>query len=178
MKNTKWYPVYYNGLETNVEVTKCGRVKRIKKDWYGNGSGSYQIKYEEIDFSKLKAHHQGYYRIKIQIKEIDRKTVYVHQLVASAFLDYKFQGHKLVVDHIDSNKQNNHVNNLRVITNRENVSKEKAIKSGLPAGVFFNKTAKKYQSNITINSKQIYLGIFNTINEASQAYQNKLKTIL
>lgn len=29
----EWKPVYYNGLETNVEVTSCGRVRRVKKDW-------------------------------------------------------------------------------------------------------------------------------------------------
>ena len=33
MENLEWYPVYYNALETNVEVTKCGRVRRIKKEW-------------------------------------------------------------------------------------------------------------------------------------------------
>lgn len=170
----EWKAVYYNGLETNVEVTKCGKVRKIKVDWYGKGKGSYQIKIGEIDFNTLSLNN-GYKQIKVQIKGLERKTIKLHQLVAAAFLHYKFQGIKLVVDHVDSNKQNNHLDNLRVISHRENVSKEKLIKSGLPTGVYYNKLAKKYQSYIQINKKRIHLGYFNTIEDASNAYQNKLK---
>ncbi len=176
MENLEWVPVLYNGLETNIEVTKCGRVRKVKVDWYGNGNGFYQIKFGEVDFTKLKL-VKDYQSLGVQIKGLDKKSVLVHQLVASAFLDYKWQGNKMVVDHIDSNKQNNHLNNLRVITQRENSSKEKTIKSGLPVGVCFDKLRNKYRSMIYVNGKLIYLGYFKTINEASQAYQTKLKTI-
>ena len=81
------------------------------------------------------------------------------------------------MDHIDSDKLNNNVNNLRLVTNRENVSKERTFKSGLPTGVYFHKRNKKYESQIRINGKKKYLGSFNTIEEASNAYQNKLKEI-
>lgn len=167
----EWYPVYYNGLETNVEVTKCGKVRKIKVDWM-----KYNCKIGEVDFSNLSL-NKGYYAIGVQIKGLKQKTPCVQQLIAAAFLSYKFEGNKLVVDHIDSNKQNNHLNNLRVITQRENCSKEKTIKKGLPVGVGFHKRDKKYQSYIRINGKQKYLGLFNTPEEASNAYQNKLKTI-
>ena len=29
----EWKAVLFNGLETNVEVTKCGKVKKVKVDW-------------------------------------------------------------------------------------------------------------------------------------------------
>jgi hypothetical protein len=172
MENLEWFAVPYNGLETNIEVTQCGRVRRVKKDWMQRNRVI-----GEIDFNKLKTPNR-YTQISIKIKAYKSKTIYVHQLIAAAFLNYKWQGQKLVVDHIDSNKDNNHVNNLRLITSRENISKERSLKSGLPTGVYFYKRDKKYRAAININRKYIYLGNYNTPEEASQAYENKLKTLL
>lgn len=174
MENLEWVPVLYNGLETNVEVTRCGRVRRLKKEWISYKTSA---KTGEVDFNNLKLHPQCYRQIGIQIKGLKTKSIQVHQLVASTFLGYKFQGHKFVIDHIDSNKLNNHIDNLRIITQRENTSKEKAIKSGLPTGVYLNKISNRYVSTITINGKITYLGIFSTPEEASNAYQQRLKTI-
>jgi hypothetical protein len=168
----EWKAVLFNGLETNVEVTKCGRVRKVKKDWM-----IYKKFDSEVNLKKLKQHNFGYRCIAIQIKGIKGKTVQVHQLIAAAFLDYKFKGHKLVVDHIDNNKQNNNINNLQIITQRENVVKEIILKKTLPIGVCFDKSRNKYISQIKINGKQIYLGRFKTTEEASNAYQNKLKSI-
>ena len=173
MENLKWKPVLYNGIETNLEVTKCGIVRKLKVNWSRSN-----MAIGEVDFTKLKLNKKGYKILGIKIKGYKRKTVAVHQLVASAFLDYKFQGHKLVVDHIDSNKLNNHVDNLRIVTTRENVSKEKTIKSGLPVGVHYRKDLKKYRTLIQINGKLKHLGLFNTIEEAADAYQTKLKSLL
>lgn len=39
-------------------------------------------------------------------------------------------------------------------------------------GVMFNKICKKFTARITINSKKIHIGTFNTANEASLAYDN------
>jgi hypothetical protein len=177
MENTKWYTALYNGLETNLEVTKCGRVRKVQKEWYGKGSGSYKIKYGEVNFTKLRF-NKGYKSIGIQIKGLKAKTVLLHQLIAASFLSYKFKEHNLVVDHIDNNKQNNNINNLQIITQRENVVKEIILKKTLPIGVCFDKSRNKYMAQITINNKHKNLGRYNTPEEASQAYQNKLKTIL
>lgn len=170
----EWKEVYYNDLETNIEVTRCGKVRRVHKKWMSTHK---LIKYGEVDFSKLKK-CKGYLLIGIYVNGLKlKKSTYVHQLVAAAFLDYKFQGHELVIDHIDSNKINNNLDNLRLITNRENCSKERTLKTNLPVGVWFDKTRNNYQCKIRINKKQYHLGRFKTIDEASQAYQNKLNTL-
>ena len=171
MEKLEWVPVLYNGIETNVEVTKYGNVRKIRVDWETR-----KTKIGQIDFSNS-ALSFGYQRFSIKLKNGMLKNIATHQLVASAFLGYEFNGHKLVVDHIDSNKENNNVNNLRVITNRENCSRERTTKTGLPTGVILNKTYNKYVGQIQINGKTTYLGFFNTIEEASNAYQNKLKSL-
>jgi hypothetical protein len=170
----EWTKVLYNGFETNIEVTKCAKVRKVKTNWYGNHFNS---KIGEVDFSKLKLDSHGYIRLGIQINGLEKKSVRLHQLIAAAFLDYEFNGSKLVIDHIDSNPLNNNIDNLRIVTFRENVSKEKTIKSGLPVGVWFDKSRNKYFSQIYINNKHFKLGRFNTIEEASNAYHNKLKSL-
>lgn len=175
MNNLEWKAVFYNGLETNIEVTKCGRVRRIRVGWLKYTTSA---KIGEIDFNKLKLSHKGYRQIGIQIKGLNSRQCQVQQLVAASYLDYKWNGLSNVVDHIDSDKLNNKVDNLRVVTHRENMSKERTIKSGLPVGVCFHKMSKKYQANITLKNKRIHLGLFETIEEASNAYKNSTKNFI
>jgi hypothetical protein len=165
----EWTKVYYNGLETNIEVTKCSKVRRVRKDWE-----KLKTKTGEVDYLKRKTHKNGYLAITIKIKDNNSRACQIQQLIAAAFLGYKWNGHKLVVDHIDSNPLNNNLYNLRIITQRENSSKERTLKSGLPVGVNWNKLKNKYQTRIVINKKRYHLGYYNTIEEASQAYINKL----
>ena len=72
-----------------------------------------------------------------------------------------------LVDHIDQNPLNNKIENLRVVNdslNKLNNSKN---------GFYFNKNSGKYMARITLDSEEIYLGLFNTPEEASAAYQKK-----
>jgi hypothetical protein len=63
---------------------------------------------------------RGYNVIKLT-KNKSKKTFYIHQLVAMAFLNHKPNGNKIVVDHIDNNKNNNDLLNLRLLSNMENI---------------------------------------------------------
>ena len=64
MENTNWYPVFYNGLETNVEVTRCGKVRRVRVDWLKYTTNA---KIGEVDFSILSL-NKGYHQLNISIK--------------------------------------------------------------------------------------------------------------
>ena len=101
----------------------------------------------------------------------------VSQLIAIAFLNHKPCGNKMVVDHIDTNKLNNKLYNLQVITNRENTSKDRKNGSSKYLGVSWNKSNKNWSATILINGKPKYLGSFTNEKEASQAYQNELKNL-
>ena len=115
-----------------------------------------------------------YYRV-ILSKENKTKIFLIHQLIAMTFLGHKPDKHKLVIDHINSNKLDNRIENLRIVTQRENTTKERTLKSGLPTGVTV--CGKKFRSRISINKIKKNIGLFLTSEEASQAYQNELQKV-
>ena len=101
----------------------------------------------------------------------------LHRLLATAFVPNP--NNYPIVDHIDNNRLNNNLTNLRWITYSGNslnrlVSKTK--KSGLPLGVFY--TGNKYVAQITIDSKNKHLGYFNTVEEAKHAYDTKHNEVM
>ena len=116
-----------------------------------------------------------YYSIRL-FKNGIWQEIKIHQLVAMAFLGHVRNGHNLVVDHIDGNKLNNNLQNLRVISGYENLVFLKPVNPSFPRGVF-KKPNGKFGCNIAINKKRINLGTFDTPEEAGQAYQQKRKTL-
>jgi len=117
-------------------------------------------------------------------KDKKSKNHYIHQLVAIAFLNHTPNGHAIVVDHIDNNPLNNNLNNLQIITNRENNTKDRVNKNGL-TGVcklkikYKTKSGKEkeyvyFSSMIYINGKSVFLGSYKTKEEAAKKYQDKL----
>jgi hypothetical protein len=81
-----------------------------------------------------------------------------------------------LIDHIDGNKKNNAISNLRVVTARENIQNQKRAmqhnKCGL-LGVTLEKQTKKYKAAINIGgSCSKTLGRFSTAEEAHQVYLN------
>ena len=104
------------------------------------------------------------------------KNYLVHQLVAIAFLNHVCNGNKMVVDHIDNNPRNNRLDNLQIITQRENLSKDKKGTSNY-TGVSWCKQAKKWRAQITINGNKKHLGSFTNEIQAANYYQHELKRI-
>jgi hypothetical protein len=102
------------------------------------------------------------------------KPFRIHQLMAITFLNHKPNKFTLVVDHIDGNKLNNDLNNLQILTHRENTSKRQNASSKY-TGVCWHKTKKQFIASIQINKKLHHLGYFDNEYEAHLAYQSKLK---
>ena len=105
------------------------------------------------------------------------KTYKVHRLVAIAFISNPDD--KPEVDHIDENKTNDNVNNLRWATdrgNKQNIGITRYNTSGFK-GVSYQKLSKKYKATIKIAGKQKHLGYFKTAEDASKAYERKVKVI-
>jgi len=77
------------------------------------------------------------------------------------------------IDHIDRNKMNNRIENLRAVTpseNQHNHGLRRDNSTGF-TGICFHKAAKKYVAQIWLNGKPNYLGIFSTAEDAFLAYQ-------
>ena len=160
------------GYEGLYQVSNLGNVKSLSREIY-NKRGYYFTKEKIL---KDVIHSSGYFNV-ILFKDKKIKNFRVQQLVAMAFLGHKPCGYKLVVNHIDFNKLNNNLDNLEIITNRENCNKKHLKSSSKYVGVCWNKASKKWKAQIEINDKSNYLGSFNTELEASNAYQNKLLSL-
>ena len=75
------------------------------------------------------------------------------------------------IDHINGNKIDNRIENLRLVTQRENTQNGKVHRNGHLFGCTFNKPIGKYIANIQINGKQIHIGLYNTEQQAHEAYR-------
>lgn len=160
----------YEGL---YQVSNLGKVKSLKRKVTRN-DGVVQLIREKI--LKKTLSKDGYYVQSLSLNGEHIKYK-IHQLVAMAFLNHKPNGFKLVVDHIDNDKLNNRVDNLQIITNRENIIKSKKNKTGF-TGISYRKDVNKYQAKIRLKNKRLYLGYFETAEEASNAYQRELSKIM
>lgn len=160
------------GYEGLYQVSNLGRVKSLSRLNFSNGF--YRRQKERI---LSPASHRKGYLICVLCKNTHRKTIKIHQLVAMAFLNHTPCGMLLVVDHINDNKLDNRLENLQIITNRENSFKTQGKYTSNYKGVCWYNRDKKWVSKIQINGKTITLGRFNCELAAHQAYQNKLKDI-
>lgn len=101
---------------------------------------------------------------------IDSKRYYLHRLVYLYVYGYFPKKH---IDHIDGNKMNNRINNLREVTVTENLQNKRAAQSNNFSGylgVSFDLRFNKYFSRIQIKGRQKWLGYFKTAEEAHNAY--------
>jgi len=103
-----------------------------------------------------------------------KKTFNIHQLVAMVFLGHKSCGYKVCVDHRNNIKTDNRLENLQLISIRENTSKDKKGCSSKYTGVCWDKQSNKWKSSIRINGKSKHLGLFDAEEAAAAAYQKEL----
>ena len=100
-----------------------------------------------------------------------RQHIYIHRLIAKHYI--KNPENKPFIDHIDRDRQNNNLSNLRWVTVRENSSN--TCKNNEYIGV--SKKGDRYQSMIKVDGKDKYLGIYATQDEASTSYKKALEEI-
>jgi len=85
----------------------------------------------------------------------------------------------LEVDHIDGNSLNNQRSNLRVCTHAQNCRNQKLrcdSRTGVK-GVDFHKKTGKYRARVTVKYQVINLGLFETLEEAKNAYDTAAKKL-
>lgn len=151
------------------KISNVGNIKSVtRKDSIGRTRKGQVIK-TPVD--------RGYKIVRLSKDTVNIKYS-VHQLVAMAFLGHEPNGYKLVVDHIDNNPLNNNVNNLQLISHRENVSKGCIVKrNNSSTGTVWVASRNKYLSRISINGKSKHLGYFDCETAANLVYQKELSNI-
>jgi hypothetical protein len=115
--------------DTVYEVSNLGRIRNARN----------------VRHRKPDDHEGGYYRISLR----GNKTWYLHVLVAEAHLPKPEDPARKLVDHIDGNKHNNRVDNLRWATAKENTAAHyKLSKKSLTVTMFdkCGKVVAKYES--------------------------------
>jgi len=147
------------GYEGLYKITKNGLVY------------SYNKKSIKTSYISIKYNYQTLY------KDGKKRNYRVSQLIAMAFLNHKPDRFKLVVDHINNDSFDDRLENLQVITNRLNASKDRKNKSSQYTGVYLCKQTGKWRSDIQYQKKNIYIGRFDSELEAQNAYINKLKEL-
>lgn len=120
--NEIWKPI--KGYEGLYEISNYGNVKSLR---YHNGT--------QTRLLKPRVNKYGYLQVGLYLpKQKQPKTFTIHRLVATSFLDNKYNYNQ--VNHIDGNKTNNHVQNLEwcnsMLNNQHRVYILK--KSGFPLG--------------------------------------------
>ena len=107
-------------------------------------------------------HGNGYWTI-----SIDKKRYLEHRLVFLLFNGFM----PVAIDHINGVKQDNRIENLRkcsISENGYNAGLSKRNKSGIK-GVGFHKKSNKWRARILRNYKEVYLGLYETMEEAEES---------
>ncbi|MET3559316.1 hypothetical protein ABID29_002470 [Streptococcus rupicaprae] len=104
------------GYEGLYEVSNLGRVKSLDKivpKWDG-------VRLLKGRILKGSVTQFGYHKV-ILTKNKHRRTIFVHRLVAEAFLENDNPKIKTQVNHIDGDKLNNETGNLEWVSASENI---------------------------------------------------------
>lgn len=95
-------------------------------------------------------------------------TFFIHRLVwiyHNGYIPVNYQ-----IDHIDRDKDNNRIENLMLVTCRENMKNRPCGTSGVK-GVSWNKHVGKFQARITVNGSTKSLGYSDDLEVAKALYQ-------
>lgn len=98
--------------------------------------------------------HKGYVRIKI-----GEKNYFAHRL-AWLYINGRFPND--CIDHINHNKKDNRIENIREVTHQQNHMNEpiQANNKSGRVGVYWDNEFDKWRANIRVNGKCIHLGRF------------------
>lgn len=142
------------GYEGRYEVSSLGRVRSLTHlSW--NGYAHWQ---KEGCLLKQRIQNAGYYVVDLKLNG-KCKTKLVHRLVVETFISTIGSN---VVNHIDENRLNNHVENLEIVSQNTNLNKSSK----------FNQYMDRLRQTITVYDK--YNGdttTFSSKAEASEYYK-------
>jgi hypothetical protein len=108
----------------------------------------------------------GYRRVRV-----DGVYLYIHRIAWILYTNKEIP-EDLFIDHIDGNRLNNDINNLRLASSLENQYNKFRQKNGtsIYKGVWFDAKKNFWKASIRLKDKRLYIGQFDTELEAAIAY--------
>lgn len=145
----------------------------------------YEGKYSATEDGRVWSHHKNKFKgqtendagyFVIGVGHVG--TVRVHRLVAAAYLGLELRS-KTEVDHIDRNRKNNRVDNLRLCNSSEqksNAHKRSDNTSGFK-GVCWDKSYQKWLARVYFMGKAYFCGRHLTAEDAARRYDAKAREV-
>lgn len=156
------------GYEGSYQVSTLGRVKSLER------LIPFKSTHILIEGKILKPYFiRDYYQVDLH-KDKKNRRFSVHQVVAMAFLNHTPCGYKIVVNHKDFNPKNNRLENLELVTQRENSNLKHKPSSSKYTGVCWNKANNNWLASIVINRRSTHIGCYKNEYIAHIAYELRL----
>ena len=147
---------YFSIFEADFEL---GLVKRTKKTAANNAN---------MDWNNGNSHSCGYRTV-----NINGINHYLHRVLYIMRNGNIADG--MQVDHINGDRSDNRIRNLRVVSNQDNhrnITKQQNTSSRY-IGVCWDKSREKWRSGIMVDKVNITIGYFDTEIQAANAYKRK-----
>jgi len=165
-----------NSYDKYLELKEEGRIKDNPRKEYPVYSGwriipNYNGRYLISEFGDIistkrnkilrphKSKSSGYVMCTLINNEGGKDVCYLHQLMAITFIDSEYKSKKLVVDHIDRDRANNDLSNLRVVTQSKNLENRDC------KNYYYCRKRNKFVAQIKRNGR-VYKKRFKTEKEA------------
>lgn len=156
----------------DYEVSDLGnlRKKELRRPLKNGGIGFSREKVMKPNITS-----RGYCQVSI-MRNKQRYCKLIHRLVYESFNEIEDLGTKYSIDHINGDKLDNRLCNLRYVTHRENVASYWAGKRSIPSGVYESSNGK-YVARANVNGKNRHIGYFDNPLDAHNAYKEYISKL-
>lgn len=169
--NEIWIPI--SGYEGMYEASNMGRIRGLDRIVL-QGNRWLNVKGMVMNPTTVK---NGYQTVSLIHSKFGKKSHLIHRLIFSAFIKEIPFGYD--VHHIDEDKSNNNIENLKILTKREHMTLHALLKQKTSSYIGVVKLGNRWKAEIQAYSKRrLHLGVFDSEIDAANAYQEALKSIL
>lgn len=127
-------------------------------------SGEFYLK-KDLPYNRKKGTKTGFKSSGYIVVRLDGIQYLGHRLAWAIHNGYWPDG---MIDHINGNRTDNRISNLREVTSRINQNNFKRHRDGLLVGA--TKSGSKWICKINVDGKQVFLGTFDSEKEAHEEY--------